>query len=202
MGCGSGEQLKFMQDMGWCVEGVEVDPPAVRNAKIKGLDVRLGTMEAQKYPDDHFHAVTMSHVIEHVHDPLGLLRECYRFLQPGGRLVVVTPNAKSRGHKMFKQSWRGLEPPRHLHVFTPEALRDLAERSGLSKVHVFTTVHAADFMFKVSLSIQRTGGYDMDGPPHSRATRIWALGMQIVEWALMKMKPELGEEIVLIGVKQ
>lgn len=200
VGCGSGAWLKMMQELGWCVEGVDIDPSAVENAQKKGLNVRFGTLESQKYPDDHFHTVTINHVIEHVHDPWGLLRESCRIITPGGHLVVATPNTKSWGHGMFKEAWLYLDPPRHLHMFTPEGLRDLAERSGFSRVNVFTTVHAADLVFIGSRSIQRTGRFGKDGP-QPRATNVRALGMQLIEWALLRVKPGLGEEIALIAEK-
>lgn len=200
VGCGSGQMLKLMQDLGWRVEGVDFDPAAVENAQAKGLQVRLGTLESQVYPDDYFDAITMSHLIEHVHDPLQLLRECNRILRPGGSLVVVTPNGGSWGHKLFRDAWRGLEPPRHLHVFTIPSLYCLAEKAGFKKLRISTTIRGANGLFMASRSIQRTGKH-VNGGPQPRAVRIWARGMQLVEWAILKVKPDIGEEITLMGKK-
>lgn len=200
VGCGSGQMLKFMQDLGWCVEGVDFDPAAVENAKAKGLQVRLGTLESQEYPEDYFDAIIMSHLIEHVHDPLQLLRECNRILRPGGNLVVVTPNGESWGHKLYGDAWRGLEPPRHLHVFTIPSLHCLAEKAGFKKLRISTTIRGANGLFMASRSIQRTGKH-VNGGPQPRAVRIWARGMQLAEWAILKVKPDVGEEIALMGEK-
>jgi 2-polyprenyl-3-methyl-5-hydroxy-6-metoxy-1,4-benzoquinol methylase len=46
----------------------------------------------------------MNHVIEHVSDPLALLRECYRILSPGGYVGIVTPNVKSLAHRLFREN--------------------------------------------------------------------------------------------------
>jgi SAM-dependent methyltransferase len=198
--CGSGQMLKFMQDLGWCVEGVDFDPAGVGNANAKGLQVRLGTLESQKYPNDYFDVIPMGHLIEHVHDPLQLMRECNRILKPGGSLVVVTPNGESWGHKLFKDTWRGLEPPRHLHIFTSPSLRSLAKRAGFQKLRMSTTIRDANGLFLASRSIQRKGKHVM-GRHQPLPLRIWARGMQLVEWAILKVRPGMGEEIVLLGEK-
>ena len=202
VGCGSGWLLKRMQDLGWRVEGVDFDPVAVENARSARLRVRLGTLEAQQYHDNHFDAITMSHLIEHVYDPLRVLCECYRILKPGGRLVVVTPNGESWGHRIFKQCWRGLEPPRHLYIFNVRSLRYLAERVGFSKFKISTTVRDANGIFIASRSIQRTGKHVMGSPqPQPWVVSICAKGVQLVEWAILKMKPNVSEEIALVAEK-
>src|SRR5206468_4239492 len=119
IGVGSGQMLAAMRTHGWQVEGVDLDPAAVRNAQAKGLPVKLGTLEEQNYPDCSFDAIVMSHVIEHVPAPVSFLNECRRVLKPHGRLVLITPNSDSLGHRLYDRNWRGLEPPRHLHIFNP-----------------------------------------------------------------------------------
>lgn len=200
VGCGSGQKLKFMKDMGWLAEGVDFDPVAVDRAKAKGLHVRSGTLEAQKYPQNYFDAITMSHLIEHVYQPLELLRECYRILKPGGRVVIVTPNSESWMHKRFKNNWLGLDPPRHLHVFSLMSLRWLAKKAGFKKLRISTTIREANGLFVASKSIQRTGKY-VWGSPMPYSIRIWARVMQLAEWAILKFKPDRGEDIVMVGEK-
>ncbi|MCL4552751.1 MAG: class I SAM-dependent methyltransferase [Candidatus Marsarchaeota archaeon] len=200
IGFGNGRTLELMKDLGWHVEGLDIDPVSVENAKGKGLSVRLGVLEAQGYPNDHFDAIIMSHLIEHVHEPLQLLRECHRILKPGGRLVLVTPNSQSWGHKIFKDSWVGLDPPRHLHLFAPILLRHIAEGMGFRKLRVSTSVNGARWIFPASRSIQRLGKHDMDGQ-QSGVSRLWARGMELVEWAILLARPGLGEEIALIAEK-
>ena len=200
VGCGNGELVKRMQDLGWTVEGVDFDPIAVENLQKEGLPVRLGTLEAQQYPDNHFDAITMSHLIEHVHNPLQLLRECRRILNPSGRLVVTTPNSKSLGHRMFKYHWLALDPPRHLHIFTALTLRGLGEKAGFLKPKVFTTIRNANDILIASQSIRNTGKYVWGSLP-LRRTRIWARAMQFMEWVILKVKPDMGEEIAFVADK-
>jgi 2-polyprenyl-3-methyl-5-hydroxy-6-metoxy-1,4-benzoquinol methylase len=200
VGCGGGDMLKAMSKLGWRVEGVDFDPKAVERARAQGLTVSLGTLEAQAYPDESFDAIAMIHVIEHVHEPLELLRECRRVLKPGGRLLVVTPNAGSWGHRRFKEDWRGLEPPRHLHIFTVPAIDRLMAPLGFKKHLAVTTIRDANNLLIASRSLKRTGRYVM-GAPQPGSVRLWGRAVQHLEWALLSVNPHLGEEIALIAEK-
>lgn len=200
IGCGDGRMLRLMQELGWYVEGVDFDPVAVENAKNKGLKVRLGTLENQIYPDNHFDVITMSHLIEHVCDPLRLLLECYRILKPGGRLVVVTPNNGSWGHRIFRESWLHLDPPRHLYIFSLPSLRNIITKAGFQRARLSTIIRDANGTFLASRSIRHTGKHDRNNSA-KRSIRIWARGIQLIEWAILKAKSDLGEEIALMAVK-
>jgi len=196
IGCGSGQMLKRMQEMGWHVEGVDFDSFAVENARSKGLQVRLGTLEAQNYPDNHFDVIVMSHLIEHVHDPLGILRESYRILTPNGKVVLITPNNESLGHKLFKGAWRGLEVPRHLYLFSLRALQKLSQEAGFKVKNVKITVRNARGIYLSSRSIQkaaRAGKREAFVPDPNIQAEIW----QFMQWVMCKMNSNLGEELVL-----
>src|SRR6185312_16023367 len=57
-------------------------------------------------------------------------------------------NAKSFGHQYFKSNWRGLEPPRHLHLFSPQAAEKTAEKAGFTSCRVWTTIaNAGSFAY-------------------------------------------------------
>jgi len=202
IGCGSGQLLEIMQQMGWQAEGVDFDPSAVENARKKALQVRLGTLEKQGYPKDYFDVIFMSHLIEHVHDPLRLLEEVCRIIKPNGRLIMVTPNNESLGHKFFKEAWRGLEVPRHLYIFTMNALRDLAIHAGFTVKRARITVRNARGIYLASRSIKKAA-HDWRGkaviPNPTIQAEIW----QFVEWIMCRfVNTNLGEELVLIVGKK
>jgi 2-polyprenyl-3-methyl-5-hydroxy-6-metoxy-1,4-benzoquinol methylase len=135
VGCGKGDFLARMRRQGWNVEGLEVDPDAVDMARAEhGLTIHLGDLESRAFPGDSFDAITMNHVIEHIHDPVSLIRECRRVLRPGGRLVLVTPNVNSLAHWTFKRDCSHLDPPRHLHLFSKGTLRECAARAGFRSI--------------------------------------------------------------------
>jgi len=197
VGCGSGDFLAFMQQLGWRVEGVDFDAKAVRNAAAKGVHAKVGSLESQKFPEGAFDAVTMSHFIEHVHDPRRLLRECRRILKPGGYLVAVTPNIDSLGHRLYGHSWMHLDPPRHLHLFSLNTLRRLTEAAGFSQVAAFTSIRGAYGVFLGSWSIRRKGTYDMRSMQPVRI-RLWARAMELAEWLIKRIEVNAGEEVVVI----
>jgi ubiquinone/menaquinone biosynthesis C-methylase UbiE len=96
IGCGDGEFSCRIKKRGWTVDGLDFDTVAARLAEERhGLKVNICSVEEMAYPDDSFDAVTMNHVIEHLVDPLAVLRNVHRVLKPGGSFIVVTPNAKS-----------------------------------------------------------------------------------------------------------
>ena len=75
-------------------------------------------------------------MIEHVPDPIATLKECARLLKKGGKLVLATPNQESMSHRTFGKDWRGLEPPRHLHIFSPSSLNRALNQAGLNDVAI------------------------------------------------------------------
>jgi 2-polyprenyl-3-methyl-5-hydroxy-6-metoxy-1,4-benzoquinol methylase len=200
IGCGSGAFLANMQHLGWRVEGVDFDAAAAANAARKHVRVHVGSLADQAFPADSFDAVTMSHFIEHVHDPRALLEECVRILRPGGELVIVTPNTRSHGHATYGRNWMHLDPPRHLHLFDPETLATLACSAGLQVTRKFTSLRDAYGMYLGSRAIALYGVYDMTGVAR-RSSRIWARAMELLEWLVLKLRADAGEEIVLIGRK-
>jgi 2-polyprenyl-3-methyl-5-hydroxy-6-metoxy-1,4-benzoquinol methylase len=130
IGCGSGRFMAWARSVGWNCYGTEIDPIAARGARERGFDVHLGEPGELTPHGQVFDAVTISHVIEHVHDPRALLRSAHRLLRPQGILWIETPNIESHGHSCFRSAWRGLEPPRHLQLFTPSTLMDMLAEAG------------------------------------------------------------------------
>jgi SAM-dependent methyltransferase len=146
VGFGNGTTLARLREFGWDVAGVEFDAVSIDLARSLNLDVHLGSIEDAAYPSGTFDAVVASHVIEHLPDPGSFFRECYRVLKKNARLVLTTPNASSVGHRLFAANWRGLEPPRHLHVFGPKALSMLARDAGFKEVQVTTTPRSGSIL--------------------------------------------------------
>lgn len=150
-GCGDGRTSLALQDAGWTVLALDVDPASVRQAAAAGVeDARVGGLEAAA-GSGPFDAVVMSHVIEHLPAPLETLREVVSQLHPGGRLAVMTPNADSISRQRFGSAWRGLEPPRHLQVFSPAGLRRVLEEGGLVIDRVRTSPRGANAVARAAI---------------------------------------------------
>jgi len=200
LGCGSGSALNAMEDLGWQVEGLDFDPDAVALARKKNLVVHLGTLAEQRFPDDNFDAITASHFIEHVYDPLKVIAECRRILKPGGRLVQITPNVASWGHRLYKSHWRGLEVPRHLQIFTPAALANLCERAGF-EVQICRSMVRVNSILRASSMLQRAGVAEDSWHSPSLRARIWDEVRGTIQSFALHLDPRIGEELVLIATK-
>ncbi len=134
VGFGSGSFLDLAQAAGWQVSGCDTDSVTVASASKRGFDVRQGGIEAFSDMSESFDVITLSHVIEHVHHPREVTQEIYRLLKPGGQVWIETPNSQSYGHEHFAQNWRGLEPPRHLVLFSWKALEVMLKKCGFRDV--------------------------------------------------------------------
>lgn len=150
VGCGNGKRLARMRDLGWDVTGQEIDSVASEYVRQeKGIPVHLGPLETMDTPGE-FDVVILSHVIEHLHDPVALLKMCHLLLKKNGLLVLLTPNVASYGHRKFGAGWCGLESPRHIHLFTCKKLVRLAQKSGFSNPNSWTTPIGAYELAKVA----------------------------------------------------
>ncbi len=197
VGCGAGAMLDTMTSRGWQVVGVDFDGRAVETARSKGRTVYQGGVKEQNFSAESFDAIVMNHVIEHVHDPRGLIDECRRILKYGGSLVVITPNPIGRLHRFYGKDWRGLEPPRHLHLFSVMSLSRLASTAGFSDVKGRTTVHGAPYVWLASHELRKHGAHVMGAPPKTRH-RVFAQFVAFGLGLLNLLFPHYGEEVVLL----
>ena len=153
IGCGSGNFLVSAREAGWQVSGVEPDPEAANVTRLLGVDVMVGTAELLDRESACFDAITISHVIEHVHSPRKLLADIYRLLKQNGVLYIETPNIDSQWAKLFKKNWRGLETPRHLVLFTQESLKDLILELGFRKIEYIYRRDPQEHMYLSSMNL-------------------------------------------------
>ena len=152
LGCGDGSYARMAQAAGWKVTGLENDPAACRAARSLGVSVVEAAFPPAPLPDGSFDVVRLHHVIEHLHDPRAALREIFRLLAPGGLAMVTTPNLGAYGLEVFGRDWRGLEPPRHLVLFTPAILNKLLRELGFAGVRLATSGNVS-FYFHYSYAL-------------------------------------------------
>lgn len=151
VGCATGERLAMLRSLGWSVAGVEISLPACRLARERyGLDVFCGELADAQLPAASVDAVIMSHVLEHVHDPVATLGEVRRILRPGGTVVIETPNAASLERWIFRGVWYDWEIPRHLFVFDACTLGACCVRSGLRVTRVVYSSFTGDWIRSVA----------------------------------------------------
>lgn len=131
VGCGAGERLELARDLGWETWGVDLGEAAVREAARRGHRTAVASAEALPFAEASFDYLNLSHVLEHLYDPLAALRECRRLLRPEGVVQVTVPNCAGWGARRYGVHWRAWDLPRHLYHFTSTTLTALAEAAGL-----------------------------------------------------------------------
>lgn len=130
IGCATGKLLLYMKERGWRECGVEVCEPAAEYARsARSLDVRTGTLEEASLPEQSFDVIHASHLIEHLTDPRGFIRELYRLLKPGGFVFLVTPNAAGFQAVLFGPRWRSAIAD-HMFLFSKKNLMMLLHSEG------------------------------------------------------------------------
>ena len=199
VGCGGGNHLLSMQELGWTVKGIDIDPKAVQACQELGLPAENTTIEQLADRSEKFDAVVMSHVIEHVYDPRKMIEDAYKLLKPGGKLVLITPNNESFSEFVFGRNWLELDPPRHLVIFNMRSLKNLMTSVGFNTV-ADTSIRFSDGAMIASLSILRQGKATMNR--HSRLLGWVGKIYQILHFILYRISKRFGEELVMIGTKK
>lgn len=131
VGSGTGAFLNTMKESGWRVTGLEPDAGARSQArKLYGLNLQEPDMLYQ-LPPASFDAITLWHVLEHVHDLHPYMEQLRTLLKPGGRLFIAVPNYRAVDADVYRLQWAAYDVPRHLYHFTPDAIRALLGKHGL-----------------------------------------------------------------------
>lgn len=200
IGCGSGFFIRLMKRHGWDVYGVEPDPNAAAIAG-EGLEpghVRTGWLDDSGFQKESFDVVTMSHVIEHLLDPVDILLKIRNILKPGGLLIVAAPNSRSLGIKKFKHLWRGLEPPRHIYIYNPETLAHIITGAGFTVKSIRTPACITYLNWINSIKLKRKVRANSD---HLPETTIFMLLISALYWGLTYLLTligfKCGEEVLI-----
>jgi hypothetical protein len=138
----------------------------------------------------------MSHSIEHLHDPVDVLHEIRRILQPGGTVWIDTPNLNSNGHKVFGADWRGLEPPRHLVLFTTAALSSTLSRAGFDQIRQVRAPFVCHWYFISSHRIARN-----EDPLSTRGSRLprWLRLKAAIADCRALLDPKCAEQVIIMA---
>lgn len=204
IGCGNGRFLALAKWLGWDAHGLDPDPMAIEAALRAGHSATLGSLPRTSFSDESFDVVTLSHMIEHAPDPARCLDEVYRLLKPGGRVWIATPNLDGYSRLRFTKDWLALDPPRHLVLFTREALEQACRRAGFANVTRHRTL-LSDYATSLALARGRDPWEHVDldtvvahGKPAltmaQRAEAAFALVAALI-------LPTLSDEVILTAEK-
>ena len=128
IGCALGHFLYWVMPHFTEVYGVEYSDYAIENSindKFKISKEFFG-----KFKSNFFDVICAWDVFEHVPNIDSYIKECYRILKPGGRLILTTPNSQSISFKIFKERWIDITPPEHLAIYSKRSLGILFNKYG------------------------------------------------------------------------
>lgn len=131
VGAGIGAFLFTMKEKGWEISGIEPDEGARKNAKEL---FNLTLHEPSALPQlslNTFDAITLWHVLEHVHQLHNYIEQLKNLLTAEGKIFIAVPNYTSGDAAAYKTYWAAYDVPRHLYHFTPKSIEKLMEQHGL-----------------------------------------------------------------------
>lgn len=135
IGSGTGAFLSTMKNAGWNVTGLEPDEIARHNSeKLHGILPKES--EDLFTLNTGFDAITLWHVLEHVHALHEYMEQFKRLLNPGGKLFIAVPNYTSYDAGYYKEYWAAYDVPRHLYHFSPIAMKNLFHLHQMKVTHL------------------------------------------------------------------
>ena len=140
IGCATGFFIDgIRKHSDWQVYGVDFGESAVRFAREQlGLEVAHGELVDARYPEAFFDVIRISNVLEHVRDPLGMLRECRRIIRPDGRVLLSVPNGYNDSRELIAFHREEGRPARshkgHIFFFPAPTLLGMFDASGFVPV--------------------------------------------------------------------
>ena len=131
IGCGTGAFLNTMKEADWNITGLEPDTIARNKAtEIYNIHPQESDKLFEMTPAS-FNAITMWHVLEHVHELHAYIKQIEKLLAPGGKAFIAVPNYTSKDAAIYKEHWAAYDVPRHLYHFSPQSMEALLAQHGL-----------------------------------------------------------------------
>jgi SAM-dependent methyltransferase len=140
LGCGLGHLLGLLQDDFACT-GIDIAGYSIEQLKQnapRADGIVMSAEDMSRFGDSEFCAVVALHLVEHLSDPAGTLRQVNRILQPGGLFLFATPNP-GYSLRRFKNSQTDAigKDPTHINVQPPAQWRAWCETSGFKVLRHF-----------------------------------------------------------------
>ena len=154
IGCGRGEWLEILADVGFKARGVDLDETMGALCQELGLDVQLGDGIAylSGLADASLALISAFHVIEHVNfeQLRRLVAEAIRVLRPGGLLILETPNPEN----VVVATRNFYLDPSHIRPIPPDLLSFVAEYYGFARVKTLRLQESAELHQRSNIGLQ------------------------------------------------
>ena len=158
IGCGKGETVYCLAREGYNIAGLE--PFSSRPFADEDLNRRIIRKQLAEaaFPDGNFSMVLLWSVLEHIADPLPLLKEISRITRPGGYFMLSVPNLNTVQHSLMKMFWPGFGPPAHVFVYTIKGIQKILGSMGFRLFKNFRDPIHDQWMLKQSIYLRFMDG--------------------------------------------
>jgi 2-polyprenyl-3-methyl-5-hydroxy-6-metoxy-1,4-benzoquinol methylase len=132
IGCGLGHLLGNLEG-DFETYGVDISAYAIEEARRNAPRTCLKQLSAEEvdtFGPEFFDGVIILHVVEHLKDPLAVLKSCNLITRKGGLLLFTTPNLKAPFRRLKGKEWQGIKDKTHISLHEPEEWRTMAEDAG------------------------------------------------------------------------
>lgn len=137
IGAGTAYFVNYLKAHGVEAIGFEPDKEARLQAK-KNFQLELkASLEEILASKEQFDAISLWHVLEHVHDLSAYFEHFKALLNTNGVLAIAVPNYTSYDAKFYGKYWAAYDLPKHLWHFSPQSLKELAQNQGFMHIQSY-----------------------------------------------------------------
>jgi SAM-dependent methyltransferase len=137
IGCGNGFVLEVARERGWdAITGVEPSADAIAKA-APGIGPRIvqDVMRPGLFEPESFDAITLFQVLDHIPEPLELLRECLRVLRPGGAILAFNHDVEAWSARLLR-SRSPIVDVEHTYLYSNDTMTRLFSAAGFEAIDV------------------------------------------------------------------
>ncbi|CAN5548490.1 hypothetical protein BH10PLA1_BH10PLA1_08030 [soil metagenome] len=127
------------------IDGIEPHPQWAELARPFYRQFFATTVEGAQLPDGTYDAIVCADVLEHLPDPLSVLKQLVKAAKPGATFLISLPNVAHFAARLmllagrFPKMERGILDRTHLQFFTRDTAADLLKSAGLKIEHIYAT---------------------------------------------------------------
>lgn len=136
IGAGTGAFVQYMNEHGWKSTGIEPDLKARELAQTLHFTRLLPAQDFENLIPESFDAISMWHVLEHVHDLYPYMEQIKKILKPRGQVFIAVPNYTSYDGMKYGANWAAYDVPRHLYHFSPASMKWLLDAAGFQLAEI------------------------------------------------------------------
>jgi 2-polyprenyl-3-methyl-5-hydroxy-6-metoxy-1,4-benzoquinol methylase len=140
IGCFRGFFLKLCMKQGWKIRGYEFQDEAIEfaNNYLGKNVVKKKNLNNQSIKSETYEVVTLIGVVEHVKDPVKLIKNACKLVKKKGIIIIQTPNSTSVVSNLLGKFWPCIAPVEHLHLFSKDSLKMQFNNLNFKNIEVNT----------------------------------------------------------------